>query len=92
MLGDSPACYPARVAKPKDHARTQTAASLVRMVPIEREFIEEAAKRKSAELSRLVPGTTVGITQFLRQGGIRWAEEIMGTTLEAFAKKKGGGK
>lgn len=79
------------VAKEKGHPRTQTAASLVRMKPIERQFIEAAAEKKSAELAKVAPGSDIGITQFLRSGGIRWAEEILGTTLEAYEKKAGKG-
>lgn len=62
------------------------------MRPIERDFIEAAAAKKTLELAKSAPGATLGITQFLRGGAIRWAEEILGTTLEAFEKKKGGSK
>jgi hypothetical protein len=50
----------------------------VRMKPCEQRFLSDAAGAS-------------GVPRFLRSGGIRWAEEILGTTLEAYEKRQGKG-
>lgn len=79
--------------KPTTHKRQQGEAVLVRMRDIEKRYLEAAAKRKTADISRDTPGATVGLGPLLRGGGLRWAEQILGLTIEEFEtqEKRGHG-
>lgn len=65
---------------------------LVRMRGVEKRYLETAAKRKTADISRDTPGATVGLGPLLRGGGLRWAEQILGLTLEEFEAQEKRGK
>lgn len=79
--------------KPPAHKRQQEEAVLVRMRGVEKRYLEAAAKRKTADISRDTPGASVGLGPLLRGGGLRWAEQILGLTIEEFEsqEKRGNG-
>lgn len=73
--------------KTDEHKRTQTDAILLRLKPREKQFIEAASERKSAELGAQVRGAFIGASTLIRGGAIELAEKVMGMTFEEFDKR-----